>query len=43
MQDLMEKNAQFNGVAYLGTAKINAPISESEIQRNFDLQQKKKD
>lgn len=36
-QDNQESCTVFNGVSYLGAAKINAPKSDPEIQRNIRI------
>ena len=36
-QDDQESCTVFNGVSYLGAAKMNAPKSEAEIQRNMKI------
>lgn len=35
--DMQHECTIFNGVTYLGAAKVNAPKSESELQRNMSI------
>lgn len=37
MADVQQDCTIFNGVTYLGAANINAPKSESEIQKNMAI------
>ena len=37
LSDVQQECTIFNGVTYLGSAAINAPKSEGEIQRNMNI------